>query len=48
MTNVDITGSDPIFKSTYLFKQFEVDHEEDFVSRTYCLIYYLLNVSFLQ
>lgn len=35
-------------KARYLFKQFEVDHEEDFVSRTYCLIYYLLNVSFLQ
>lgn len=35
MPNMNINCLDPIFKSMYLFKQFEVDHEEDSVSRTY-------------
>lgn len=29
MPNVNIKWTDPIFKRMYLFKQFEIDHEED-------------------
>lgn len=47
MSSVTLNCSDPIFKSMHLFKQFEVDQEEDFVSTTF-LLYYLYNVYFLQ